>query len=154
MYTSSITQASTKQRNFINQLMGERELPEGFVLAEDLSSRQASDVIGQLINAPLKGALVPLGYYLLDDEVYKVVLNKAGTGRYANRQILIPDHACKWEYSAGAIYKLANATPITLAEAAQFGHEHGWCMVCGKKLTVTKSIERGIGPKCAQKVGA
>jgi hypothetical protein len=34
-----------------------------------------------------------------------------------------------------------------------YGHESGTCGVCGRKLTVPESIERGIGPECWGKLG-
>lgn len=39
-----------------------------------------------------------------------------------------------------------------LPDAVEFWHE-GSCGRCGRKLTVPSSVERGIGPECAGKMG-
>lgn len=39
-----------------------------------------------------------------------------------------------------------------LPESLEVRHE-GSCGRCGRKLTVPESVDRGIGPECAQKVG-
>ena len=39
------------------------------------------------------------------------------------------------------------------AASAQYGHLIGHCGVCGRTLTNPESLERGIGPVCADKMG-
>lgn len=52
-----------------------------------------------------------------------------------------------FRYQPGAL-RLA-AIPMTLDEAAAFGHETGRCCCCARKLTNPDSIAAGIGPICA-----
>jgi len=40
-----------------------------------------------------------------------------------------------------------------LAAAVAYGRETGQCACCGRELTDPESIERGIGPICAEKYG-
>lgn len=46
----------------------------------------------------------------------------------------------------------AHRNDPTLAEKVEIHHE-GRCCRCGRKLTVPESIESGIGPECAGKLG-
>jgi len=39
------------------------------------------------------------------------------------------------------------------AAAVAYGRKFGSCAICGRELTVTESIERGIGPICAERFG-
>jgi hypothetical protein len=41
--------------------------------------------------------------------------------------------------------------PVTEAEA--YGRRTGICAICGRGLTKAESIDRGIGPICAEKMG-
>jgi len=52
-----------------------------------------------------------------------------------------------FEYAAGALRDIVR--PLTLEEAAAFGHETGRCCVCARELTDPASIAAGIGPVCA-----
>lgn len=60
----------------------------------------------------------------------------------------------KWIYAGytnSAKSKLAGATKMTLEDAIAKGKTVGFCIVCGKTLTKTESVEAGIGPICAKK---
>lgn len=146
--------ASEKQLAFVGKLMGEKVVPDGFVLPEDPTGKEASAAIELLLKAPRKVAETPLvqtGYYLLGDQVYVVVKSRQSERRYAKKQVLIPGKQCQWNYEPGGIAKLAAALPLTLTEAAQFGHMHGYCLCCGRNLSDPKSVTAGIGPVCAKK---
>ena len=52
-----------------------------------------------------------------------------------------------FRYQPGAL-RLA-AIPMTLEEAAAFGHQTGRCCCCARKLTNPESVAAGIGPICA-----
>lgn len=60
-----------------------------------------------------------------------------------------------WGGNAEAIANyLSAAAESGLADlAAEFGKEFGQCSCCGAMLTNPESIERGIGPICAEKYG-
>jgi hypothetical protein len=79
----------------------------------------------------------------------------AGLGKYAT---------CK--YAHGGVSRIAATAPSaqafiwlyrnlqkgTLPDSVEIWHE-GRCGRCGRKLTVPESIERGIGPECAERGG-
>lgn len=91
------------------------------------------------------------GYYTTDGLYYKVVLNKAKTGSYAKQLILVEGKA-KWEYAKGAVNSLRGLTPLSVEEAAAWGHLHGQCIICCRPLTDPESVMAGIGPVCAKKL--
>lgn len=43
---------------------------------------------------------------------------------------------------------------LSVAEAAEYGLETGWCIVCGRRLTDPKSVKAGIGPVCITRQGS
>jgi hypothetical protein len=95
------------------------------------------------------------GMYRVGTDVYLVKLS--GNDRlYASR--LVPTmhgttvHKLTFEYDKGSIFKITAADRMTVKQVAELGKltEHRW--VCGKRLTVKKSIDAGIGPVCAKKV--
>lgn len=91
------------------------------------------------------------GYYVKDNQYYVVVMNKAGTRTYAKR--LIPNgHRWSWEYEAGAVRTLGHLTPLSVEEAAKWGHLHGRCIICCRPLTDPESVKNGIGPTCSKRL--
>jgi hypothetical protein len=54
---------------------------------------------------------------------------------------------------AAAAETILQAAADPLGAAVAFGKETGSCSCCGRELTVKASIERGIGPICAEKFG-
>ena len=57
-----------------------------------------------------------------------------------------------WHHIDNAPIKLPSGEivpPMSLLEV----HHEGKCCCCGRKLTVPESIESGIGPECAKKMG-
>jgi hypothetical protein len=88
------------------------------------------------------------GYYALnEEEIYEVVLSKAGR-KYAK---LLNWDTGRWNYEAGAITKLKPTMRMKLEQAAKYGKATGRCLVCGRELTNPESIELGIGPICASR---
>ncbi len=65
------------------------------------------------------------------------------TGQFA------PAYACSPEQRA----LIASIAQDPLAHAVAHGHATGHCAVCSRKLTDSVSVERGIGPICADKFG-
>lgn len=90
------------------------------------------------------------GYYFHAGNVYKVRTSKTGNA-YAT--VLTRDgNKGRWEYEQGAVWKLTAKDAITIQQAAEYGHLHGFCAICGLTLTDPASVERGIGPVCAKKL--
>lgn len=52
-------------------------------------------------------------------------------------------------YRAGLILQIDASWRMTMEEAKAFGALYGTCCRCGKTLTLERSIERGMGRKCA-----
>lgn len=69
--------------------------------------------------------------------------------RYSDKSTIAPDAAgitaITWLFT-----RLRYERPIT--KGTQFWHD-GHCARCGRRLTTPESIELGIGPVCAEKMG-
>jgi hypothetical protein len=173
--------ATIKQVSFINTLLSsvvptdldrlpitdrERDRIKSIIsdvrAGEEVSKSEASDLIGTLIAArdakpkPERKNATP-GYYIRHtaNEFVVVIENRAKTNTYAKRLEVTKTDAgrtvARWKYVAGLGFAVADLTPMTLQEAAKFGHLHGVCFVCCKQLTDPESVKRGIGPTCAKK---
>jgi hypothetical protein len=98
------------------------------------------------------------GYYVDGDDVFVVVISKRSGHPYA-KQLTVSRNAdgsvrhVSWEYAPRVAYRLASMAPLTVEEAGRLGHLYGHCIICCAALTDPKSVERGIGPVCAKKVG-
>lgn len=103
-----------------------------------------------------KPTFVPEGYYAKDGDVYKVRTSQKGN-LYATVLTSVETATGavkgKWEYAAGTIGSLTADDAITVEQAAEYGHLHGFCAICGQTLTDPESVERGIGPVCAKNIG-
>lgn len=164
--------ASDKQIAFATTLLAERETEHGARLQADvnggqLTSKQASDLISWLLQAPKKAKVAPVagvlgtsaaavastitdGFYELDGTAYKVQLNLAGTSLYGKKLV-----DGSWEFVPGIVGLLTrgNAQPLSEELAATLGHLYGSCVICSRRLTDEGSIAKGIGPVCAAKQG-
>lgn len=158
MTTTTIRMASDKQYNLISKLLHERDLDvtkETDTLIEyfrerDLDSRSASRMIDLLFAAPRKATQqdnLPLGYYVKDGIIYKVVESAAGK-TYAKVQV----SGAKFAYAPGAILKLTAGDKLTPEIASAMSLEAKRCCMCHKKIEVTESVQRGVGPKCWAKL--
>jgi hypothetical protein len=148
--------ASPKQIAFATKLVEERVTEIDAFDLDVMTNRQISAVIENLLRAPRRNEKPPTaaGFYVNDGTVLRVQWNKAGTHTYAKRLVIDPTiRKGTWDYAPGAAAMLADAVPLTVAEAARLGHAHGVCMICGRELTVPKSVEDGIGPVCIKKIG-
>lgn len=92
-----------------------------------------------------------------DQDILKVVLNKAKTRKYAKRLVPINgtrlneyDERVKWDwtYAPGDIDRIRPEYRMTEEEAKLFGTKYGICASCGRPLKDAKSVEAGIGPVC------
>lgn len=109
---------------------------------------------------PAKTAERPTeGLYRLNGDIIKVQPNRDKTGLYAKvwRAYDTPEETRRglkfgeFEFVSGLINRMSGAERLTRDEAAEFGHAHHFCMMCGIELTKQESIDRGIGPICAGK---
>lgn len=56
-------------------------------------------------------------------------------------------------YIRGSMSGLTEANRLTLDQCKEIGKAIGRCVVCGARLTDPASVERGIGPICAGRIG-
>jgi hypothetical protein len=91
------------------------------------------------------------GFYRVEGTVYRVQKARSTDNRYA--KVLSTDGGSRtWTYVGRSPFsKLTPDTKLTLADAEAHGLAYGWCLRCGRDLTVPESVERGIGPVCAKK---
>lgn len=147
--------ATINQINFYNTLKNERDLT-GIDLpniTDETSNADMSNIISILVQAPKLGSipLLPVGFYLYEDSVYRVQKSKSTNGHYAKR-LIVSGKRGVWSYSPGAMKNLHGAERLTVEQAAFLGHHLGVCVVCGATLTDEKSVAAGLGPICAKKL--
>jgi hypothetical protein len=105
---------------------------------------------------------VPAGRYAVATEAgavnelafYKV--DRPTTGRWAGYvfvKLLVSDDEQRLSKAASAAVLAKIAAVGAEAASAAYGLEIGECGVCSRTLTNDESRERGIGPKCAAKMG-
>ena len=146
--------ASEKQIELIKRLCAERdmEVPELDNLTGGRTG-SASKLIESLfaIGRGLDGTTrkdPDEGLYRIeDDQIVRVRLSKSGAW-YAQIAQKRPNRTTlQWEY-LGRRVDLRGAEKMSDAEA---GKLLGFCVRCNAELTDPESIERGLGPVCAQK---
>jgi hypothetical protein len=144
-----MNKASERQVGFIETLLTERVWEEAVELAT-LSSKEASDLISNLLKAPKSSRIVSKhGIYQTENgDIYRVQPSQQ-TGRFYAKKLVFTGG---WEYESGAIYRLKEEQRMTLEQAKAFGMATGLCCVCGRFLTDPASVEQGIGPVCIKKV--
>lgn len=154
--------ASQKQLDLITKLMGEKffddkatETMNTFYADYQSSTKTASSFISFMFRLPRKENVVnrfdpAAGMYRMGDELYRVKISRNGQW-YAEMAVKpIPGSGRKslsWEY-LGKRINLSTAEILSDAEAGKFS---GYCVRCNAELTVPESIERGMGPVCANK---
>jgi hypothetical protein len=164
--TQTVVGMTEKQQYWIGKCLQERQVPQELAerAAGPLSVKDASAVLTALFACPKaqkqyeQTKPAQPGYYVVtaadaEPKVYVVVESKK-TGRCSAKQLVRPRYSggkAKWVYAKGMVYKLAEQEPVTVFEAAAFGHLHGWCLCCGTQLTVPLSVDAGIGPWCVKK---
>lgn len=156
---------TTKQAAFIKSLIASRSLTPGVesavetarqaTMAGTFSAVAASVLIDTLLALPKVAEVadrteVPeLGAYrLTDGRIVRIVNNQDKTRRYGK---MYDEQSGRWEYVRGLGSLVKGLTPLTLAEAEEFGVRTGQCAICARTLTRAESIARGIGPVCAGK---
>ena len=147
--------ATERQLSYISALQSRAGVPA--VVPSPLSSREASALIEQLKSlaavtpaaAPTSGQLVTEGIYRRgsDGAMFRVQTSMESSRRYA--RLLLPEGG--WGYERGAIYTLKQEERLTLAQLEEWGISTGVCAICGRLLSTTESVARGIGPVCASR---
>lgn len=149
--------ASDKQIDFVKKLLAQKVWPEDSVDFESLTSKTASVLIEQLLQAPAKPReprvreTVEEGIYLYEGEYVKVQRALHGSG-YLYTKAFDPE-AQRWGRKGNLLGKLKAEHKLTEEQASAFGHLYGTCVRCAAPLTDEISIARGIGPICASKMG-
>ena len=96
-------------------------------------------------------------YELPNGEIYVVKLNRERSHVYAKRLIDTPSDrvteqgkvvSFDFEYESGAIFRIQPEHKMSLDRAKTLMIRYGRCIVCGRPLKVSESVERGIGPVC------
>lgn len=162
---------SDAQVNYLNSLVSRKAVPasiltlaqsvtvgeiKGLEVSQAIDTAKACGWKVSSVKSPVASNLptetVPVGFYFLDAEVYKVKASKGDkTRRYA--YIFKTDGTSKghFDYTKGAIFRLTPEHKLTLAQAASIGHRTGVCCICGRELTDSNSVAKGIGPICEGK---
>lgn len=133
--------------------------------APAMTRRQASEAIDGLLALPRKQNRADepeAGMYLGGDgTVYRVYLGQQ-SGRMLVKRVVVtaeaeygPDGEVArfggygYEYLGAAQRVLpADATPMPLAQAQEWGRMTATCVICGRRLDDPESVDRGIGPVC------
>lgn len=181
--------ASAKQVSFIATLAAERVNGALYVqtqlaackvsAVEALSSSQASNIIGVLLNEPKGKTAAPAapakvkvtvgeGFYIdTEDRIFQVVQGKNGLyakvlevksiGTCGGCEHCDGEDACqkskgKFVYAPGAIKESGEWIVLTKDIAIATSKKFGSCCICGRTLSAKTSVEAGIGPICAGKV--
>ncbi len=141
--TGGLTQLQQYQVDEINVMI------EGGTLV--LLSRE------DLKNSTVDKRVAPGVYELPTGEIYVVKLNRAKTRVYAKRLVEVDSERLSkenkrvkfdFEYESGAIFRIEPDHLMGIERAKQLMIQYGRCIVCGRRLKVAESVERGIGPVC------
>ncbi len=89
-----------------------------------------------------------IGIYTDGVTTYKVQRARSGSHTFALRLV-----GSEFVFRNGDTKQLTRGAyrKLTRDEAAAYGHQFGRCIVCAADLTDPASVERGMGPVCAQK---
>lgn len=163
----SLYPASERQVSYLRSLIEGREWPDyvgdrSVALARlsdgTMDGSAASRLIDILRGAP-KVATKRVGdlsegmYRTADATIYRVQRSRESGRLYAKRmEWSLTEDKPRFEYDAGAIYRLTSDDRMSVEDARAWGVETGVCCVCGAFLTDAKSVARGIGPVCEGRV--
>lgn len=100
--------------------------------------------------------------YSYNGGIFSVKESTKNPGRHYAHLITLVDGKYKHKYAPGVIFKLTEEMRVTGEQVLEMnrltirevnGKRVGSCCVCGRMLTKKASIDAGIGPICADKVG-
>jgi len=116
-----------------------------------VASKTAAPAPVAVGNRNAEGMTIP-GFYKVGAIVWKVTPART-SNRTFGHQLKVVEGAPEFEYRGLASrFVPADAPKLTLEDAKEFGHTHGYCMICGRLLTAEDSVAAGIGPICAGKL--
>lgn len=164
------TPATDKQIAFLTKLSVERNVATSEdiagLAAKGLDKRTASAVIDALLKTPATTATTstpktavefPAGRYALvnrnDHATYFFQVDRPTEGKWAGYTFVkrvSGDNLLRVDRNE-APQILAAIGEDALGAARRYGNETGNCSVCGRGLTDSESISRGLGPVCAKK---
>ena len=162
--TKPTSTATDKQLGFLKSLFAERTGSEEAMIIREhllseyragtLSIRMASDAIEEVKAIP-RNIQNPQGTLAVSANHGEVWVST--DGQFVRvKESLRTGHlygmiwsGYQWEYTPGIMNKLDHK--ITAEEAAQWGHEHQWCVFCSLPLSDPRSEIAGYGPTCARK---
>jgi hypothetical protein len=128
--------------------------------ASDLPATLTGDERPSQVPQQMDTITVDKGMFRRDGEVYVVVKAKHSDRLYAKRLVELRDaqgdrltdaggHVrFEFDYDRGAIYKLDESMRLSQEEGRELAVRYGKCAMCGRKLKVAESVERGYGPVC------
>ncbi len=89
-----------------------------------------------------------IGIYTDGVNTFKVQRARSGSHTFALRLV-----GSEFVFRNGDTKQLTRGAyrKLTRDEAAAYGHQFGRCIVCAADLTDPASVERGMGPVCAQR---
>lgn len=104
---------------------------------------------GVIVERPSAPVITQPGFYELDGNIYKVKQGRSGR-LYA---LHVTQGDTKGTFASGVVFRLTEDMKLTEERASAFGRITGQCLICGRTLTDPSSIDRGIGPVCASRMG-
>lgn len=104
---------------------------------------------GVIVERPSAPVITQPGFYELDGNIYKVKQGRSGR-LYA---LHVTEDDTKGTFASGVVFRLTEDMKLTEERASAFGRITGQCLICGRTLTDPSSIDRGIGPVCASRMG-
>lgn len=170
MTTTAFYPASQKQFDFIKKLLSEKEVDaltqelvdaaREHAVAGTLRSRTASALIDTLLALPNKTderSRIDAGIYAVQTQdlghiIVRVYLGQQ-SGQMLAKQVFVLDGDVSYDYLGTARKVLGQAvtwTRLELKEVGALGITTGHCLICGRRLDDPESVDRGIGPVCAE----
>ena len=114
------------------------------LVAEHRQAKRDRKTADEVLRAAAQQLPVAHGYVLADGQ-YARTYQSPGNGVAV--KVLTDSDA--WEYLPFADMRGARA--ITLEDAKEIARRTHTCGHCGRTIEVSESIERGVGPRCAEK---
>jgi len=154
-----------KQIKFIARLVAERDTTSieesvqdarNAVMRQSFSSADASALIDSLLDLPRKPISAPAeqwepGVYEDGDSLYRVYIGR-NAGVMLAKEIVLHEDGVDYSYAGSARRVLSpSANRLPIEQVGRLGVTAGNCLLCGRDLTDPESIDRGVGPTCAQR---
>lgn len=140
------------------KLLRDREVPARYAEAAgrylesgDVTQKGLETMIAILGGHPAR--LVGEGVYLFNGEIYRVVKAQESGKCYAKHiEFRVKGKRPVQTYAPGVYSRLRAEHAMTIDQINELAQSTGWCGICGRFLTNPKSVARGIGPVCWEKV--